>query len=176
MEVAIAVGIIGLIVGIALPRLNNAMREHRVNIAVRQVIDTLKRAKTQAVSENLNSAVAVDLNGSRMGVVIYNDDGSVNRIEFIPLPDGVSFQRPTGVTAAPDGVVSAGALSFAQQGDFYQQDFNSRGFPVVASGADMVSIFVGNGQSFRAITMTSVGGIRAYTLEDKVWINTGQHR
>jgi prepilin-type N-terminal cleavage/methylation domain-containing protein len=176
LECAIAIAIISVLVAIALPRLNNSMREHRVNIAMRQVVDALKRAKMQAISENRNTAVAVDTGGRRMGVVFLNDDATVSRMEFIPLPDGVSFQRPAGVTVAPPDVTTAGVVSFAQQDAYYQQGFTSRGFPSLASGADVVSIFVGNGQSFRAVTMTSVGGIRTYTFENRAWVNTSQQR
>ncbi len=176
LECGIAVAIISIIVAIALPRLNNAMREHKVNIGMRLVVDTIKRAKMQAVSENKDSAIAVDTAGRRIGVVVFNDDLSINRIEFIPLPDGISFQRPSGVTAAPDGVKTTEVVSFAKQGSYYQQNLNSRGFPSVASGADVVSIFLGNGKSYRAITMSSVGGIRTYTLENNAWLNTGQLR
>lgn len=175
IESAIAVAIISIIVAIALPKLNNAMREHRVNIGMRLIVDTIKRAKMQAVSENKDSAIAVDTTGKRIGVVIFNDDLSINRIEFIPLPDGITFQRPAGITTTPVGVkTTTEVVSFAKQGSYYQQNFNSRGFPSVASGADVVSIFLGNGKSYRAITMSSVGGIRTYTLENNVWLNTGQ--
>ncbi|HEX5736221.1 MAG TPA: type II secretion system protein [Blastocatellia bacterium] len=176
LEATIVLAVIGIIAGITLPRLNSAMREHRVNAAVRQIIDTIRRAKTQAVSENRDSAIAIDLAARRIGVVFFNDDDTVNRIEFMPLPEGVSFQRPAGITAAPPGVTGAGVVSFAREGDYFQQNFNSRGFPSLASGADVVSIFFGNGQSFRAVTMTSLGGIRAYSLEESAWVSTGQTR
>ena len=177
LECGIAVAIISIIVAIALPRLNNAMREHKVNIGMRLVVDTIKRAKMQAVSENKDSGLAVDTTGRRIGVVIFNDDLSLDRIEFIPLPDGVSFQRPDGVTAVPDGVkTTTEVVSFAKQGSYNQQKLNSRGFPTVGSGADVISIFLGNGKSYRAITMSSVGGIRTYTLENNAWLNTGQLR
>ena len=97
LESAIVIAVICIIAAISLPRLNNSMREHRVNAAMRQIIDTVKRAKTQAVSENRDSAVAVDTAGRRIGVVFFNEDATVNRIEFIPLPEGVSFQRPAGI-------------------------------------------------------------------------------
>jgi Tfp pilus assembly protein FimT len=176
LEGAVVVALVGIVVAFSVPNFNRSMREHRINAAARRVVDTIKRAKTEAASENREYAIAIDTAGSRIGVVSLNDDGTVNRIDFLPLPDGVSFQRPTGITAAPPGVVGAEVVSFALQGNYHQQNFNSRGFPSVASGADVVSIFIGNGQSFRAVTMTSLGGIRTYRLEDSAWVNTSQTR
>ena len=172
LEGTVGIMILGVIVAFATPKISNAMSEYRVDIAMRQTVDIIKRAKTQAVSENRRSGIVADTTNNRLGVVFYNDDLTVNRIEFVPLPQGVSFQRPADITSQPDGVKSTDVVSFPKQGDYHQQDFNSRGFPLVASGADVVSVFLGNGREYRAVTMTSVGGIRTYVAENKEWVNT----
>jgi hypothetical protein len=164
--------ILGVIVAFATPRFSNAMAQYRVDVAMRQTVDIIKRAKTQAVSESRRSGIVADTDNNRLGLVFYNDDLTVNRIEFVPLPQGVSFQRPADITTPPAGVTSTDVVSFPKQGDYHQQNFNSRGFPMVASGADVVSVFLGNGREFRAITMTSVGGIRTYLTQDKQWVST----
>jgi prepilin-type N-terminal cleavage/methylation domain-containing protein len=171
LEIMLVVLVAGIIGAIAVPRITNAMRSHRLTIATRQVIDTMKRAKMTAVSQNRTSAIGVDINGRRMGVVMFNADGTVNSVEYIPLPEGVSFQRPPGVTANPAGVTGANVVSFKQSGGFYRQDFNSRGFPTVAFGAT-VSIFLGNGRDYNAVTMTSVGGVQAFRLSGGEWTST----
>ncbi len=172
LEGTIGLMIIGVVVAFATPKISNAMGQYRVNIAMRQTVDILKRAKTLAVAENRRSGIVADTANRRLGLVYYNDDLTVNRIEFIPLPQGVSFQRPASVTVQPAGVTSTDVVSFPKQGSYNQQDFNSRGFPVVASGANVVSIFVGNGKEYRAVTMTSVGGINTYMAENNQWVNT----
>jgi Tfp pilus assembly protein FimT len=172
LEGTIGLMILGVVVAFAAPRISNAMGQYRVDIATRQIVDIIKRAKTQAVAENRRSGIVADTAANRLGMVFYNDDLTVNRIEFIPLPQGVSFQRPADITTPPAGVTTTGVVSFAKQGNYYQQDFNSRGFPLVASGADVVSIFVGNGREYRAVTMTSVGGISTYLAQNKQWVNT----
>ncbi|HYP27584.1 MAG TPA: hypothetical protein VE262_12775 [Blastocatellia bacterium] len=171
LEITVVVLVAGLIGAMAVPRITSAMRTHRLNIATRQVLDTMKRAKMMAVSQNRSSAIGVDINGRRMGVVLFNADGSVNSVEYIPLPEGVSFQRPPDVTANPEGVTGEGVVSFNQQGGFYRQDFNSRGFPAVPFG-QTVSIFIGNGRDYNAVTMTSVGGVRTYRLDGGTWAST----
>ena len=172
LEGTVGLLIIGVVVAFAAPKISNAMGQYRVNIAMRQTVDILKRAKTLAVSENRRSGIVADTANRRLGVVFYNADLTVNRIEFVPLPQGVSFQRPASVTAQPAGVTTTDVVSFAKQGSYNQQDFNSRGFPVVASGADVVAIFVGNGKEYRAVTMTSVGGINTYMAQSNQWVNT----
>jgi Tfp pilus assembly protein FimT len=172
LEGTIGLMILGVVVAFAAPRISNAMGQYRVDIATRQIVDIIKRAKTHAVAENRRSGIVADTATNRLGIVFYNEDLTVNRIEFIPLPQGVSFQRPADITTPPAGVTTTGVVSFAKQGNYYQQDFNSRGFPLVASGADVVSIFVGNGREYRAVTMTSVGGISTYLALNKEWVNT----
>ncbi|HEX5736225.1 MAG TPA: hypothetical protein VF131_25575 [Blastocatellia bacterium] len=172
LEGLVGLMILGVIVAFAAPRISNAMGQYRVDVAMRQTVDIIKRAKTQAVSENRRSGVVADTANNRLGLVFYNDDLTVNRIEFVPLPQGVSFQRPADITTPPAGVTSTDVVSFPKQGSLYQQDFNSRGFPMVANGADVVSVFVGNGREFRAVTVTSVGGIRTYLAQDKQWVST----
>jgi prepilin-type N-terminal cleavage/methylation domain-containing protein len=172
IEISVVVLIAGIVMAISAPRIGEAMREYRVNIAMRQTVDVLKRAKMLAISENRRTAIAVDVTGSRAGVVFYNDDNTVNRIEFISFPEGVSFQRKSGVSANPPGVSGTAVVSFPVVAGHNRQDFNSRGFPIVASGASVVSIFIGNGKSYRAITMTSVGGIQTYRLDNTTWVST----
>ena len=157
----------------ATPRITNAMRAYRINIATRQVVDTLKRVKTQAVSENKRAAFVVDTANRQAGLATLNTDGTVKNTSYINLPQGIVFQRPS-VSTNPAGVSSSltTAVSFSQYGStgsVYKQDFNTRGFPVVANGTDTICIFVGNGKEYRAITMSSVGGIRLYKLDGTTW-------
>jgi len=37
---------------------------------------------------------------------------------------------------------------------------------------ESVAIFVGNGKDYRAVTMSSVGGVRTYRAENSTWVNT----
>lgn len=173
LEGAVAIMVIGVAVAFAAPKITNAMREYRLNIAMRQMTDTLKRAKMDAISQSKRSGVAIDVNGRRLGLITYQGDGvTIDRIDYIPLPTGVVFQRPSDEIAAPEGVTGSSAVSFPLRDGIYVQDFNTRGFPVVASGAEVLSIFLSNGRNHLALTMSSVGGIRSYRFEDKAWKNT----
>jgi Tfp pilus assembly protein FimT len=176
VEIAVAVALVGTLVAVSVPIISSSMREYRLNAAMRQMVDTIKRIKMQAVSENRRAAMMIDTAGLRAGIAVLNDDGTVNRVDYIPLPSGITFDRPEG-DSAPPGVVSSGVVSFpsyAGTTNLYKQDFNSRGFPAVANGADVVSIFISNGESFRSIVMNSVGGIRTYTMDSdsRDWTDT----
>ena len=176
IEIAVVVLIGGAVMAFAAPRITNAMRTYRINIATRQVIDTLKRVKTQAVSESKRTAFVVDTSARQAGLALLNTDDSIKTASYVSLPQGIIFERPQ-VSANPAGVSASltSAVSFSKygtSGSVYRQDFNTRGFPVVADGADVVCIFVGNGKDYRAITMTSVGGIRLYKLEGTTWTDT----
>lgn len=82
---------------------------------------------------------------------------------------------PTGVTAPVDGAPTARSVSFALKAGsttIYEQSFTSRGFPAVAAGA-LNAIYVGsNNQSYRALTLNSVGGMRSWTWRTNQWIDT----
>jgi Tfp pilus assembly protein FimT len=179
LQLAVVVLMTGTVVAIATPKITNAMREYRGNIALRHIVDTMNRAKMQAISENKRSAMMIDTANNRAGMAVLKYDTPtatwiVDQTYYISLPQGVTFQRPS---AAPGGVTSTGVTSFAPVAGsttLYRQDFNSRGFPIVANGSDVASIFIGNGQSYRAITMTSVGGIRTYRTDTPTssWIDT----
>jgi prepilin-type N-terminal cleavage/methylation domain-containing protein len=173
IEITIVLLIGSVIMAFATPRITNAMRAYRINIATRQVTDTLKRVKMQAVSENKRAALVVDTANLQAGMATLNDDGTVKDTYYIPLPQGIIFERPS-VSTNPAGVSSSltTAVSFSKygsSGSIYKQDFNTHGFPVVANASDVVCIFVGNGKDYRAITMSSVGGVRIYKLDGSTW-------
>jgi prepilin-type N-terminal cleavage/methylation domain-containing protein len=76
IETTIVILIVGSLIAISTPKITNAMREYRLNIAMRQMSDLVQRAKTQAVSQNKKSALAVDTAGRRIGLVYYLPNGT----------------------------------------------------------------------------------------------------
>lgn len=175
LEITLVVVIAGVALAFAVPSIANAMRQYRLNMGMRQTIDILNRAKTEAVAQSRQVGVVIDPGGRRLGVVFYQNDAvTVDRTEFVPLPDGVSFERPAQEGAAPEGVTTSGYIthySGTLDGNPLQT-FTARGFPRVNAGPDVVSIFLGNGRDYRAVTMSSVGGIRSYRYAEQAWVNT----
>lgn len=175
LEVAVVVLVAGVIFAIATPKFVNAMREYRVSIASRQLADLIHRAKTQAVADNRRVAIRLDTANNKAGVVVYDDAGNEMRTEYVPLPQGVSFSRPSNSGSPMTGAPSDRSVSFnlkTGSNTIYEQQFNSRGFPVVANPTTVHALYVGNGQAFRAVTLSSVGGIRSWKWNNSQWANT----
>lgn len=171
LELTVVVLITGIIAAIATPKITSAMREYRLNIALRQTADLIQRVKTQAISDNRRSSLVVDTTNRSMGLVVYDVNGNVVRTDYVPLPQNVTFAIPAGVTAPVTGAPISSAVSFPGQSGsttVFQQDFNSRGFPMVTGGA-INAIYLSNGPSFRAITVNSVCGIRTFQWETTQW-------
>jgi type II secretory pathway pseudopilin PulG len=175
IETAVVVLVIGAVIAFAAPRITNAMREYRLNMAMRQIADLIQRAKTQAMADNRNVSVRIDTANRRAGIVIRDAAGAEVRTDYIPLPQGVTFSMPTGVTAPMTSAPYASSVSFpsyAGSTTVFQQDFNSRGFPNVAAAGAINSIYLSNSRTFRALTLTSVGGMRTWTWQTNQWVNT----
>jgi Tfp pilus assembly protein FimT len=175
IEGAIVVLLIGVILAIATPKIVQAMREHRLSMATREVADFIARAKAQAVSQNKTSSLMVDTAGRRIGMAIYDGTSIVDTI-YMPLPQGVIFQTPPSVTAPVTGAPTSSAVSFpSYQGSstVFKQDFTSRGFPAVAAGT-INALYLTNGKDYRAVTMNSVGGVRSWWWENSTWVGAGQ--
>src|SRR4029453_4028560 len=144
-------------------------------MAARQVADLIHKAKMQAVSDNKTVTLRVDTAASRLGIVILNAAGNEVETQYVPLPQGVTFSMPANVSAPMTGAPISRSVSFAPKSGsstVFEKQFNSRGFLVGGSPATIQAIYVGNGQVFRAVTLTSVGGIRTWKWETGAWANT----
>jgi len=176
MEATVAVFIVGLIAAFATPKIMNAMRQYRVGIAARQMSDLIQRAKVEAVSQNRNVTLRIDTANNRAGLVIRDAAGAEVGVQYVPLPQGVRFVLPSGTVPAPmTGAPTSASVSFpAQSGSttIFEQDFNSRGFPAVTAGT-INAIYIGSyNQSYSAVTLNSVGGIRTWSWSGSQWLNT----
>src|SRR5262249_2234309 len=152
IEAAVVVLLAGVIMAFATPKIVNAMREHRLSMAVREVTDQIQRTRAQAMQDNTTRAILVDTAGNRLGLAIYEASVPPQPVDafYVPLPAGITFQTPTGVTAPLAGTPTGSAVTFPALGastTVFRQDFTSRGFPSVAAGA-MNAIYLTNGQSW----------------------------
>lgn len=172
VECLIIFAIIATVLSIATPKITKAMRDYRLNITLRQLSDLIQKAKVEAVSENRKASLVVDSANRKFGLIVYDDNLNVLRTDYIPLPDGVVFARPAGVTAPLSGAPTTSDISFpAQSGTTttFQQDFTSRGFLKVANPGDIQVIYFGNGADYRAITINSIGGIQTWKWNTTIW-------
>ena len=177
IEITVAVLVLGVIAAFAAPRISNAMREYRLNMAMRQIADTMQRAKTQAMSNNARATMRVDTANNRFGLVVYDSNNNEVRTDYMPLPAGVTFTLPASVTSPMGTAQTSYPVSFplkSGSSTVYQQDFTSRGFPAVSTAGEIGVIYISNSQTYRAITISSVGGIRTWVWKNTSWSNTRQ--
>jgi prepilin-type N-terminal cleavage/methylation domain-containing protein len=175
IETTVVVLIVGVVIAFAAPRISNAMREYKLNAATRQIADLIQRAKTQAMSDNKSVTIRVDTANNRAGIVVLDNAGAELRTDYVQLPQGVTFSMPANVTAPMTGAPITRSVSFPAQGTsttVFQQAFNSRGFPAVAAAGTINAIYLSNSRTFRALTLTSVGGIRTWAWVGGQWVNT----
>lgn len=158
----------------ATPKIIKAMRSYRLSMATRQMADLVQKAKVEAVAENRKASLVVDTANRKFGLIVYDGNGAVIRTDYIPLPLGVNFSIPANNSAPINGAPSATTISFPNQNGsstIFQQDFTSRGFLNVSNPATIQAVYFGDGINYRALTLTSVGGIRIWKWDTNAWAN-----
>ncbi len=172
IEGIVVFAVMATVLGIATPKITRAMRQYRINVAMRQMADLIQKAKVEAVAENRKASLVVDSANRKFGLMVYDDNLNIIRTDYLPLPDGVVFTRPAGLTAPLSGVPTTSDISFPLQSGsttIFQQDFTSRGFLKVASPGDMHVVYFGNGADYRAITLNNIGGIQTWKWDAGSW-------
>jgi prepilin-type N-terminal cleavage/methylation domain-containing protein len=113
IEILMVVVLIGLIAGIAIPRLK--IGSYRVNGAARSVASLLARAQRLAVTNQYDVNVLFDVAGNAIRVHEDADADNVidnnERVRRYPLGDGVEF----GLGGAPQRPAGAGPVTFTRQ-------------------------------------------------------------
>lgn len=171
MEGAIVVLVIGIVAVFAAPRIVDGMREYRLNMAMRQLADLVQKVKMQAVADNRKATLTIDTANRGIGMITYDAGNNVLSTQYAPLPPGVYFATPANNVAPMTGAPTASAISFPAQGSsttLFQEDFNSKGFPVVTAGA-INALYLTNGRTYRALTLNSVAGLHTFTWQGSSW-------
>jgi len=112
IELVMVLALIGLLAGIAIPRINVArMKSDGAARLVRMAVMTAQRT---SITRQSNTIVSFDLTNSRIRVVEdYNNNDTLNttdRVYWRALPEGVQFRTPTM------GRVIGGTATSALQG------------------------------------------------------------
>lgn len=113
IEVLMVVVLIGLIAGIAIPRMN--IGSYRVNGAARSVASLLVRAQRLAVTNQYDVNVLFDVGSNAIRIHEDADEDNVidasERVRRYPLGEGVVF----GLGGAPTRPAGAGPVTFTRQ-------------------------------------------------------------
>lgn len=172
VELTIVLLLVGIAATFAAPKITNAMRQHRLNMAMRQVADLVQKGKAEALSENRKASLLVDRINHKIGLVVYDENSNALRIDFVTLPAGVDFAQPANNSAPIMGAPTDLPVSFPAQNkstNMLQQDFTSRGFLSVATPGTINALYFGSGADYRAVTITSVGGVRTFVWKNGAW-------
>jgi Tfp pilus assembly protein FimT len=172
VETAVVVAVAAVVIAFAAPRMTNAMKEFRLQSATQMMADMVARAKMQGLVNNATSSLTVDTVNNLLGFTTFDPaTNKANGTTWVPLPQGITFGRPQGSGAPMTGAPTASSISFAAQDgstSMFQQDFTSKGFPNVTAGT-VHAVYLTNGKSYSAITLTSVGGVRLWRWDGSNW-------
>jgi Tfp pilus assembly protein FimT len=172
VETTVVVVVAAVVIAFAAPRMTNAMREFRLQSATQMMADMVARAKMQGLVNNTTSSLVVDTANNRLGFTTFDPGtNTANGTTWVPLPQGITFGRPQTAGAPMTGAPTSASISFAAQNgstSVFQQDFTSKGFPNVTAGT-VHAVYLTNGKSYSAITLTSVGGVRLWRWDGSNW-------
>lgn len=103
-EILVVVMIIGLIVGVGLPALNQLFPQYRIRAASSQLATAVRMARQKAVSTRLPHRITLDLAGNRYAAFTYDGSGPLtSAANWVPVD---SLWQPT---PGPPKWVSLGA-------------------------------------------------------------------
>jgi type II secretory pathway pseudopilin PulG len=172
LDLVVTVAVAGIVMAFAVPKIASSVQEFRLRSATNLMADLMARAKMQAVAQNTTCSVVIDTVGSQVGIMTWDASENPVRTDYVPLPSGISFGQPAGTIPGPmTGAPTASNVSFAGQtghSGVYQQNFTSKGFPNVTAGT-IHAIYITNGRSYGAVTLSCVGGIRLWVWDGSSW-------
>jgi prepilin-type N-terminal cleavage/methylation domain-containing protein len=173
IEVLMVVVVIGLIAGVAIPRLN--VNQYRVDAGVRSVASMLTQAQRMAVTQqyNVNVLFVTDQNAIRMHEDADNDnviDGD-ERVRQLPIGENVVF----GQAGAPNRPNGPGPITFTRRLDGIPELIFRRDGSASENGTVYVTSLnadaAGRVKEARAVeVLRATGRISWYKYSGSAWI------
>ncbi|GAB4280455.1 MAG: hypothetical protein Kow0092_36080 [Deferrisomatales bacterium] len=131
VELMVALAVLGILAGVAVPYLLGNLPTYRVNGAARQVLGDLRLARTLAVEHGIQAFVAFDVAQRRYTVGLDTDedeswdparDETVKTVDLRELYPGIEFGSQGGDTVtftSPDAVARFTADGTSQGGSVF---------------------------------------------------------
>ena len=130
LELVAVIGITAVVATVAMPRIEGALRESRVQTALVSVVGEMRRARQLAMDQRRTHTVTFT-SPRTLTVTRVETGGNPNvQVSQITLPSDVSFAR-NSISSEPDGFSSSGAFTFCGSGGTF--NFNPQGAGVDAS-------------------------------------------
>ena len=105
LELLVAVGILGILSAIAIPRWGALLPGYRLNSATRQIQSELHNIKSQAVSKNIRFQLVYSNEGLNYTI---QQDGTP--LVTKPLPNGIVITTAGTISFTPRGTAGAGRV------------------------------------------------------------------
>ena len=130
LELLAALAIMAVVATVAMPRIESALRESRVQTALVSVVGEMRRARQLAMDRRRTHTVTLT-SPRTLTVTRIETGGNPNvQVSQITLPSDVSFTR-NSISSEPDGFSSSGAFTFCGSGGSFS--FNPQGAGIDAS-------------------------------------------
>ena len=192
LELMVVLGIIGVVLGFAIPNVMNGIQNMQLRSAASDFSGLIQRARMQAVQDNATYTINFGLGGANGAYVDLNGDGSYQSNLSTPVHNSYSepmiqFGGSVNQVAAPGGTggkptnldASGGPLGWtATSGNI---SFNSRGFPCsisstpCATNVNYVFYFSDtryNGSAqWAAVSITAAGHPKTWWWNGTSWTN-----
>lgn len=156
LEVMIAVGIIGVLVGLATPSFEQMIHDYRLRGATMDIASCFQEMKLRAIKENKNALVFFDVAANKYTAFVdfpangTYEKGTDDIISEQNLPNGVFLYRATTFSANTFG-------------------FTSRGLPV---NNQFGTVFINNSHSrYKQVSVSMAGNIKVRQSSDGVTWN-----
>lgn len=161
MEIVIVIAILGIVSAIAIPNLIGWFPQHRLGVATRDMITTLQRARIQAIKDNTD--IIVDVNVGNDTYTVFQDDGAGSPdADNNGIPDNAlnwvrdGSERIYNTDPLPAGI-NIIAADFG--GGASSVRFTPRGFPLNAAGNSTAGrVTFRNSRSTTQVVLLDISG------------------
>ena len=169
VEIAVVVGIMGIMVAMAVPSINTAVIDARANGAMRAVQGQLRTARDAAVS--LRRVVEVQFVGAGEVRSTRLEGTTRTLLQTTFLENGMQFQVNSGVPDTPDAFGNARAVDFGGPTTIFFQPDGTLGDGTGLPISGTVNLGVPNRElSARAVTVLGpTGRVQAYRWDSRAW-------
>jgi type IV fimbrial biogenesis protein FimT len=136
-ELLVVTLVVAIIVTLALPQIQGALRGYRLDIAERVVTNRLLEARLTAIKRNRDTWLAIDTTANRIQVVSTDDNGAT-----VFLTPAISLPQNAFFTGSTPGAVTYSSLGRNK-----------------ASGTSVISLQINGINRTRAISISATGNL-----------------
>lgn len=170
IEMMFALGVCGVLAGVAVSRITAARPEVRADAAMRAVLSQIYQARALAIAQRRNMRLSFT-NGNEVVIMREESGGGLTVVSAVTIDGGSRFVIINGMSDTPDAFGNAAAVAF---GVASEVKFSAGGELINENGAPINgSVFVAlpnDALSARAVTVRgSTGRVLGYRWDGGSW-------